>query len=577
MAAQTLMFRIRLVCNERRLRLTSGVVLLVYVASHLLNLALANISVAAADDWLGTVTIVWHSIPGTVVLGAAFAVHLCLGLVALYERRHFEWSRTEIVQQISGQLIPLLLMNHIMVTRIAELRFGLQKGYVQELHALYGGLAGWGAVQIVVLVVAWLHGCIGAYFWLRLKSFFQSAAPWLLAVACVLPTLALMGFYTGGRAELAAEADAAFRAANLNAGHVGTAAEVASLAAWRWIGMGLYTAVVALVFAARGLRVWLEHRRGVVRISYADGPKLRVPIGLSILEASRRYRVQHASVCGGRGRCSTCRIRVLETMGSLEDPSAAEEQVLRRIGADTGVRLACQLRPRVDLSLMRLLSPRATAADGRRNRMRTGEERFVVAMFVDLRGSTQMAEHRLPFDTVFTINRFLAAVGRAVRDHGGQPNNILGDGMLVLFGLDRLQAEGCRDAVRAAAAIGENIRELNRMVEAAGEPKLAFGVGIHAGEAIVGEVGFEDHAVVTALGDVVNTAARMQDLTKEFACEVLVSDDVWRRTGWPVDGLRRCEVLARGRTTTIDAYAVGTEDLAAVGGQAAVAEGVGRR
>ncbi len=576
MAGQTLMVRIRSVCNERRLRLISGVVLLVYVSSHLLNLALANVSVAAADDWLGLVTTVWHSIPGTAVLGAAFAVHLCLGLVALYERRHFEWSRIEIVQQISGQMIPLLLMNHIMVTRIAELRFGLQKGYVQELHTLYGDLAGWGAVQMAVLVVAWLHGCIGAYFWLRLKSFYQSAAPWLLAVACVLPTLALLGFYAGGRAEMAAEGEAAFRAVNLDAGHVGTAAQVASLVAWRWTGMGIYTAVVVLVFAARGLRVWREHRRGVVRINYADGPKLRVPIGLSILEASRRHRVQHASVCGGRGRCSTCRILVLEPMGGLEDPSAVEAQVLRRIGAGTGVRLACQLRPRVDMSLMRLLSPRATAADGRRNRMRSGEERFVVAMFVDLRGSTQMAEHRLPFDTVFTINRFLAAVGRAVRDNGGQPNNILGDGMLVLFGLDRSQAEGCRDAVRAAAAIGENMRELNRMMEAGGDPRLAFGIGIHAGEAIVGEVGFEDHSVVTALGDVVNTAARMQDLTKEFACELLVSDGVWRRTGWPADGLVRHSVLARGRSATLDAYAVATETLIALTGRVLAADSARR-
>ena len=76
------------------------------------------------------------------------------------------------------------------------------------------------------------------------------------------------------------------------------------------------------------------------------------------------------------------------------------------------------------------------SADGHdSNPTRIGQERYLVSMFVDMRGSTKLAEKRLPFDTVFIVNRFLGAVSQAVIESGGRPNQFVGDGMLALFGL----------------------------------------------------------------------------------------------------------------------------------------------
>jgi adenylate cyclase len=275
-----------------------------------------------------------------------------------------------------------------------------------------------------------------------------------------------------------------------------------------------------------------------------------VPRGLSVLEASLRNNVPHASVCGGRARCSTCRIRVIGDYGSLPEPSRREAFVLNRVGAgaDPAIRLACQLRPQTDLSFFQIFLPQTTAARLRSARPTSiGEERYLVSMFVDMRGSTRLAEKRLPFDTVFIVNRFLGAVSQAVIECGGQPNQFVGDGQLALFGLRTDPQIACRQAIRAAAMIAANVEELNQFLCHDLHEPIGFGIGIHGGEVIIGDIGYRDHMVFTALGDAVNVAARLQDITKNLACEAIFSEEVRITAGLLADGLPKQEIAIRGR------------------------------
>jgi adenylate cyclase len=188
------------------------------------------------------------------------------------------------------------------------------------------------------------------------------------------------------------------------------------------------------------------------------------------------------------------------------------------------------------------------SADGHdSNPTRIGQERYLVNMFVDMRGSTRMAEKRLPFDTVFIVNRFLGAVSQAVLASGGMPNQFVGDGMLALFGLTTTRQEACRQALRAAAMIAANVDELNKFLEHDLREPIRFGIGINGGEVIVGDIGYRDHMVFTALGDAVNVAARLQDMTKNLGCEVVVSDEVRETAGLAADVLPQHEVEIRGR------------------------------
>jgi adenylate cyclase len=153
----------------------------------------------------------------------------------------------------------------------------------------------------------------------------------------------------------------------------------------------------------------------------------------------------------------------------------------------------------------------------------------------------------LPFDTVFIVNRFLAAVSRAVIECGGRPNQFVGDGMLALFGLNGRAAVACRQAIRAASLISGNIDELNQFLSHDLREPIRFGIGIHGGEVIVGDIGYRDHMVFTALGDPVNVAARLQDMTKTLACEAIISDEVHNTAGLSDNDMPRQQVEIRGR------------------------------
>src|SRR6059058_2124016 len=535
--------------GARQVRLASGLVMFAYLTSHFLNHALGNVSMEALASGVYVHATFWQFLPVAIIFYAACLVHTGLGIWALYERRQFRWKAIEPLQLVLGLSIPALVITHLVGVRLGQTLFGHEKLYPQVFFAYWIVWPYKIWLMYAVMIVAWVHGCIGLYFWLRMKAFYQRAAPFLLAAAVLVPTLAMLGLYQGGRSVLDSDS-VEWRAENLSPRQVGTPVEQAVLDSIEEYFLIGYLGLLGLVLLARGVRALNERRGGMITLSYGNGRTVRVPKGLSVLEASLRNNVPHASVCGGRARCSTCRIRIIGDCTSLPAPSKREAFVLNRVGAgsDPAIRLACQLRPEADLSFFQIFLPQITAASLRTSSpSRIGEERYLVSMFVDMRGSTKLAEKRLPFDTVFIVNRFLGAVSQAVIECGGQPNQFVGDGQLALFGLATGPQTACRQALRAAAAIATHVDELNQFLSHDLREPIRFGVGIHGGEVIVGDIGYRDHMVFTALGDAVNVAARLQDMTKTLSCEVVISDEVRTTAGVAPDALPQQEVEIRGR------------------------------
>jgi adenylate cyclase len=533
----------------RQIRLVCGLVLFAYLISHFLNHALGNISSDALAAGVYYHTLFWRFLPVAILLYTAAAVHAGLGLWALYQRREFRWKAIEPLQLVLGLSIPALVVAHVVGVRLSYTLFGHDKLYPQVLYGFWMGPPARLFVITAVLIIAWLHGCIGLHFWLRMKPFYARVAPYLLAAALLVPTLALLGIYQGGRTIAAESTGHDWQATNLSPRQMGTPVEQQTLERITGASLLGYLALVAFVLLARGARALNERRGGMITLSYGNGRTIRVAKGLSVLEASLRYNVPHASVCGGRARCSTCRIRVIGDSSGLPAPSQREAFVLARVGAaDPSVRLACQLRPSADLSFFQLFTTATASADAHAaHPQRIGQERYLVSLFVDMRGSTQLAEKRLPFDTVFIVNRFLAAVSQAAIDCGGQPNQFIGDGMLALFGLSASPQAACRQAVQAAARIAANVEELNKFLEHDLHEPIRFGIGIHGGEVIVGDIGYRNHMVFTALGDAVNVAARLQDMTKGLGCEAILSDEVRLAAGLAPEDLPQQELEIRGR------------------------------
>jgi adenylate cyclase len=537
-----------------RLRLATGLVMLSYVTMHLLNHALGLISLAAMGRTLHWVMALWTQSPMQLLLYGSVAIHYALALWALWQRRSLRLRPAEFAQLALGFAIPLLLLRHVVNIRISNDFFGTSiDNYTFVLWVYTTRSPSLGLLQLIVLVVAWSHAMIGLHFWLRVRPWYGRLREPALTIAVLVPVLALLGIFEAGRQVAAlAAADPTWAVWTFSAmarpSPQTTAAldQIAEGLTW------LFVALPAAALLARLVRRAWQRRHGVVRISYPDGRFIEVLRGTSVLEASRLARIPHASVCGGRGRCSTCRVRVRGDRVGLAPPSEDEQRVLDRIGARRNVRLACQLRPTVPVEVTPLLPPFAHAADGlRRVDLAEGSEREIAVLFADIRGFTALAEGMLPYDIVFLLNRYFAAMGQAVETVGGRVDKFIGDGVMALFGVEGDVAAACRDALGAARLMSQRLTEVNRVLQGELAAPLRIGIGIHAGPAIVGEMGFSGAASITAIGDAVNTASRLEALTKEYECELIVSAEVIARAGLDRSRFRWQETEIRGKQETL--------------------------
>ncbi|HET6234968.1 MAG TPA: adenylate/guanylate cyclase domain-containing protein [Acetobacteraceae bacterium] len=532
----------------RSVRLCSGLVLFTYVTLHLSNHALGNVSLDWMERGLLVQKFVWQGVIGTAALYCALAVHFVLGLWALYARRRLYWTLPELAQLLLGLSVPPLLANHLAVTRIAFTTFDLNKGYAQELYSFWITSPFLGGVQLTLLLVAWTHGCLGLHFWLRLKSWYGSAKSWLLVAAVLLPVLAVFGYFQAGREVMALARDPVWRAAATRSSIVGTAPQNTMLADLRdgfLLFDGIALGVIVLARIMRGLH---DRRGGRICVAYPDGSRSVVPLGFSVLEASRLVGIALASPCNGRGRCSLCRVRVLAN-APLPAAKEPEQRILDRLGLDAAaVRLACQLYPTSDVAVIPLIPPEAaTAFLHRWQEGHAPEERFLVHMFIDMRDSTRLASTRLPHDSVFILGRFVAGVSAAVLEVGGQPNQFLGDGILAIFGLKVDATTACAQAIAALAVVARNVDQLRTLLREGLDARLMIGIGMQCGTTLVGEIGFRDHVTFTGLGDPPNVASRLQELSKEIGCEAVVTEDVLRIAGISGEALPFHSARLRGR------------------------------
>ena len=549
--------------SVRRVRLASGLVLFTYVTTHLTNHALGLVSLEAMEAGRVYFIALWRNPLVSLVLYGAWVTHVSLAFYALYQRRTLRMPLWEAAQLGLGLVIPPLLVSHIVGTRLTWQLYGVEDAYSRVALALWALEPELGRRQMLIVAVAWLHAMIGLHSIVKLRAWYARAAPWLLGIVILVPVLAVLGFVNGGRQAAALARDPAIRAQLLWHGHAPlTTTEREILNRVRATVLHTYTTLLGAVLLARGVRAVMQRRRGRIRVTYPGGRRVVVPAGLSVLEISRLARIPHASVCGGRGRCSTCRVHVLAAEPQ-PPPREAESRVLRRLGLPAEVRLACQFRPTSDVAVTPLLPATATAADGRAaDDTHNGREQDVVVLFADLRRFTRLAERKLPYDVVFLLNRYFEAVGGAIHRSGGVANQYTGDGVMALFGIDVGADEGSRHALIAAAEMIRSVARLSEALAADLPEPLRIGIGIHTGPAVVGRMGYADAVYLTAVGDTVHVAARLEALTKDYDCELVVSEAVVRRAGVAGDGFPRHELTLRNRAEPLTVLVV--RDTAAV-------------
>lgn len=525
----------------RGLRWYSGWILFAYVLLHLLNHATGLVSLSAAETMRIWVHSLWRSTAGTLLLYGALVLHAALALVAVAQRRTWRMPLAEAVRLAFGLMLPLLMSGHIVATRWASANFGVINSYERIVAALW---TPWSAsIQTALLIVAWVHGCMGLHFAFRARRGWQHYQPILLCAAVLLPVLASLGVLAMGR-----EMDAA-----------NTVAQPASAAAAhsaKWMKWGLrWGWCLLLGLALVGpwlLRYWRRRTTQAQRIQ-VHYPKrvVSVPIGYSILEASRAHGIAHLSLCGGRARCSTCRVRVRSVNGFLPEASADERRTLERVRASADVRLACQLRPQSDVYVTPLFNSTTAKAHAH-----DSVEQEVVVFFIDLRQWSALSDQQWPTDLSWLLSSYFSIVGAAIQDSGGIANQFIGDSVMAIFGHDTELATAAQQALKAAARIEQHMDEWSETLMAKFGQRLNFGIGIHAGNVLLGQVGFDKTTTFTAVGEVVNTTSRLQDHSKIAQVRLVVSAKVAELAG--IDHLLgdAQAVQLRGRSQALQVYSV---------------------
>lgn len=549
--------------TQGRLRLASGLVLMAFVTTHLANHALGLVSLAAMQDGSRVFALLWRTPPGTLILYGAFFTHFGLVLAALYRRRTLRMPAREAWQVVLGLSIPFMLVSHVVGTRVQDALGGEPIRYATMVRNLWFVFPFNGARQSLSIAIVWLHGSLGVAFWLRSKSWYPAAQPWLLAVAVLLPILGWLGFAQAAR-EMALLDSAGIPPATQPPPSIAGLDDIRTALQWA------FAMAICGLFAARGLRSWRQRESGLT-VSYPGLRKVSVPSGLSVLEASRIAGLPHASACGGRGRCSTCRVRVTAGIDALPPPTAQELATLARIKAGPDVRLACQLRPVADLAVTPILpvGPARGLSGVTAARASGGREREVAVLFCDLRGFTRLSERRLPFDTVYLLNRYFDMVGHAVDESGGHLDKFIGDGALALFGLDVGAENASRQALAAAFAIKRGLQRINTELDSELDQPLRIAVSLHLGAAVVGEMGYGQAVSLTAVGDTINVASRLEGLAKERDAELVVSEPIARAAGLSLTDYADESVPVRGRQGAVRVWVV--PDIARLAESASIA------
>ena len=280
----------------------------------------------------------------------------------------------------------------------------------------------------------------------------------------------------------------------------------------------------------------------------------------TILQASLRSAIPHAHACGGRARCSTCRVQVAEGLEYCTPRNTPEHDMAARLHFSPEIRLACQTTVSGDVTLRRLVlddedirlteQPNSSFAPAP-----IGEEKELAILFADIRGFTPFAERLLPYDVVHVLNRYFRAVGRAIVDCGGRIDNYMGDGLLALFGIDGAK-DAPRQAVRAALAMIAAVEELKPYVQTIYGRSFEIGIGVHYGCVIVGAIGAQDMTRVTAIGDSVNLAARIEAVTKRLGVRLLVSQQTREALGSDVTVASTHRVELAGKTGEYSLYEI---------------------
>ena len=290
-----------------------------------------------------------------------------------------------------------------------------------------------------------------------------------------------------------------------------------------------------------------------------DKTELAIGEGETILQASLRAGIPHAHACGGRAHCSTCRVWILEGLEHCSERSALEQAIAAPLRFGPEVRLACQTKASGDLKLRRLVLDETdleiTSQLAKPNLGRCGEVRTITVLFCDIRDFTNLSQQLSPYDLMFVLNRYFFQMADAIERNGGRIQKFIGDAVMAIFGMDDAPDAPLR-AIKAATDMLGAADRMKPYMQTLYNRDFAIGIGLHYGEAVIGTLGGGREESLTAIGETVNIASRVEAANKEAGTRLLISDALFRQVEREVEVADFIRVRLRGTSDRMSLHEV---------------------
>jgi adenylate cyclase len=274
--------------------------------------------------------------------------------------------------------------------------------------------------------------------------------------------------------------------------------------------------------------------------------------GETILDVALRVGIPHTHACGGSGRCSTCRVLILDGSTGCDIRNNTEQDLANQLNFKSQIRLACQTFVSCDLRVRRLVldADDELLTDQRNSGSLSGpigDEKQMAILFADIAGFTQFSESLLPYDVIYSLNRYFFEMDKVISKHGGRIANYMGDGLMALF-INADSAVTSLNAVKAGLAMFEELAEINEYFRSLYDQGLKIRIGAHFGTAIIGVVGAPDKdQLPTAIGDSVNFASRLERANKQLGTQFLISNELYSLIDEQIQVNKHADIQIRGK------------------------------
>lgn len=279
----------------------------------------------------------------------------------------------------------------------------------------------------------------------------------------------------------------------------------------------------------------------------------------AILDTSLNGGIAHIHVCGGNARCSTCRVMVVEGLESCQPRNEKETALAERLCFTPEIRLACQTKLTGDVKIRRLVLDEADIKlveqpyDGARPG-KVGDEQKIAILFSDIRNFTMFSEMTLPYDVIHILNRYFYEMDAIIERNGGYVDNYMGDGIMALFGTENTE-NAAHNAVKAGIEMLEAVEKLKPYIQSLYQWDFKIGIGVHYGVAVIGTLSAANKRV-SAIGDSVNFASRVESANKDAGTQFLISEETYQAVKDQIDCTKKIRVRLKGKSGEHDLYEV---------------------